>query len=205
MNKAKKIFVSCLMLLVGITGTWAQTIVTLTESTGEVTVGNGYVLTGTGGANTRVKIAAGATVTLRDVDITNIADYKYWAGITCLGNATIILEGENKVKGGNPYYPGILIVKNCTLTIQGSGSLHASSNGFGAGIGSRGDENYDSCGNIVINSGTIYAEGGYDCAGIGSAGDDEYEHRCGNITINGGNITAKGDTGIGCGEEGRCV
>ena len=46
--------------------------VALTEDTGDVTLKNGDVLTGTGGTNTHIVVASSATVTLRDVDITAI-------------------------------------------------------------------------------------------------------------------------------------
>ena len=79
-------------------------LVTLDSETGEVTLQDGNGLTGTGGANTHVTIADGATVTLSGVDITGIStDQSHqWAGITCLGDAVIILdEGTtNDVKGG---------------------------------------------------------------------------------------------------------
>ena len=62
------------MLLVTLlsTMTIGAKIVTLTNGTGEVTLQDGDVLTGTGGANTCVNIADGATVTLSGVDITAI-------------------------------------------------------------------------------------------------------------------------------------
>ena len=142
---------------------WAETI-TLTSETGEVTLQNGDVLTGTGGENTHVTIASGATVTLSGVNITAILDYTshQWAGITCLGDATITLADgtTNFVKGGYYRYPGIYIPENHTLTIQGNGSLQAathersgSGEGSGAGIGG---SSSGSCGNIVIKSGKIY-------------------------------------------------
>ena len=96
-------------------------------------------------------------------------------------------------------YPGIHIAAGKTLTIQGSGTLNASSNGgvngWGAGIG--GSDLVD-CGNIVINSGTINATGGIWMAGIGGG----FDKGCGDITINGGIVTAQGGiggAGIGAG------
>ena len=80
-----------------------------------------------------------------------------WAGITCNGDAKLILEGENNVKGFYWIYPGVYIAPEKTLTIDGTGSLNASSLG-GAGIGGG---NQINCGNITINSGTITATGGY--------------------------------------------
>ena len=58
-----------------------------------------------------------------------------WAGITCEGDAVLILEGSNDVKGFYEENPGIHVSENKTLTIKGEGSLTAASNGYGAGIG----------------------------------------------------------------------
>lgn len=159
-------------------------------------------LTGTLGQNVKISIADGATVTLSSATINGKSVYSCkWAGLTCEGNAVIILEGDNTVKGFWDDYPGIYVPEGKTLTIKGEGSLTASSNGWGAGIG--GGE-YSNCGNIVIESGTITAEGGTQAAGIGST----TRHSCGTITITGGNVTASGGTkgsGIGTGRRGRCT
>ena len=78
----------------------------------------------------RITIADGATVTLRDATIlgTDREDCR-WPGIYCAGDATIILEGTNIVKGFWSFAPGIFVTPGKTLTIQGDGSLDASSNG----------------------------------------------------------------------------
>ena len=172
----------------------------------EYTVQDGEVLTGTLASNVKISIAAPVapatttTVTLKDADIngsgTLSGDY---AGITCEGNATIILEGTNTVKGFDMSRPGIYIAENKTLTIQGSGSLAATGNDAAAGIGG----GAGSCGNIVINGGTITATGSMNAAGIGNG----YFGTCGNITISGGKITATGGenaAGIGGGNRGTC-
>ena len=165
------------------------------------TASDGEILTGTLANNVKISIADGATVTLDGVTINGEGYGSYeWAGITCEGDATIILSGTNTVKGFDGEYPGIYVPSGKTLTIQGDGSLTASSNGFGAGIGG----GYDiACGNIEIQGGTITATGGRWAAGIGSG---SYEN-CGNITISGGTITAtggEGAAGIGGGSEGYC-
>ena len=151
----------------------------------------------------KITVADGATITLKNAVIRGIVnendDYR-WAGITPNGDATIILDGENSVKGFSPDYPGIYVPEGKTLTIKGDGSLDASSNDYGAGIG--GGYNR-SCGNIIIESGTITATGGYLSAGIGGGAGGS----CGNITINGGTITATSENhaaGIGGGESGSC-
>ena len=57
-------------------------------------------ITGTLGAKVKISIADGAAVTLRNADI-NGENWEScsWAGITCMGDATIILKGTNTVKG----------------------------------------------------------------------------------------------------------
>ena len=175
------------------TAHWTPTTVELTPDVGYYKLDNGQTLTGTGGANTHITIANGATVTLSGVTITDIAndDYHLWAGISCEGNATIILaEGTtNTVKGGYGSFPGVTVQSGKTLTIRGSGTLIAGSKANGAGIGS----GYRNCGNIVIEGGTIIATGGRGAAGIGS-GKNNY---CGKITITDGvtSVTARAGTG----------
>ena len=116
-----------------------------------------------------------------------------YAGITCEGNATLILVGDaNEVKGFNDGYPGIFVPSGSTLTITGSGTLYANGHANAAGIGSGKDiiEAYRACGNIVIQGGTIWATGGSGAAAIGSGATANYVEpqtgtpsSCGNITI----------------------
>lgn len=170
---------------------------------------NGETLTGTLASDVKISIADGATVTLKNVNITNLGNNCDWAGINCPGDATLVLEGTNEVcagRDGSGYsnYPGIWIAPNKTLTIQGAGYLTAYSNityPYGAGIGGGWSI---SCGNIVINSGNITATGGCDAAGIGAGGSTG---SCGNITINGGTVEATGGgngAGIGGGYGNAC-
>ena len=173
--------------------------INLSTLTGNYTANDGDVLTGTLGGNYKISIADGATVTLNDVTINGTNDKNYsWAGITCEGDATIILSGTNIVKGFWRFYPGISVPAEKTLTIKGSGSLTASpcddrgTQNSGAGIGAYYRDinigtSFD-CGNIVIEGGTINATGGLYGAGIGGA----FYNGCGNITITGGTVTATG-------------
>ena len=171
---------------------------TYTPITGDITLANGDVLTGMLDGNYKISIENDAMVTLNGVTIigTNNDNYN-WAGITCKGDATIILAdgSTNTVKGFDKHYPGIYVPENKTLTIKGetngTGKLDASSNGEGAGIGSRTGE---SCGNIEIQGGIITATGGEKCAGIGSGNSGS----CGDITISGGIINAKGGGDVAC-------
>ena len=182
-----------------VTVTAAPTAIDLSTLTAAFKAQNGDVLTGTLKENVKITIADGATVTLAGVTINgvNLRDFN-WAGITCDGDATIILKGTNTVKGFNGEYPGIQVSSEGTLTIKGTGSLEASSNGYGAGIG--GGYNIN-CGNIIIEGGTITATGGNNAAGIGSGN----RASCGDIIISGGTVKATGGVnaaGIGSGYDG---
>lgn len=160
-----------------------------TQGQESITATNNMTLTGSTSSQwVQVNIADGATVTLDNASIVgtngNSDEYKH-AAITCLGNATITLVGENTLKGFYEDYPAIYVPVDSTLTIQGSGSLDASSNGYAAGIGAgfnytSGNHPNLSCGNIVINGGAITATGGRFAAGIGGG----HSSSCGNITIN---------------------
>lgn len=182
----------------------------LSKLSASITAMDGDVLTGTLANNVWISIDDGATVRLNGVSIN--ADGAFTsgnhAGIDCEGNATIILmDGTtNTVKGFYENYPGIYVPENKTLTIQGGGSLNASSNGAGCGIGggySGGSYFEINCGNINIEGGIITATGGTQSAGIGGGKSG----RCGNITISGGTIMATGGSyavAIGGGESASC-
>ena len=184
----------------------------LSELTDNYTAQNGGELTGTLVNNVKITIANGATVTLDGVTINGVNDaYYLWAGITCEGDATIILKDgtTNSVTGFHANYPGIYVPAGKTLTIKGEtegtgvlnvqGSVSTDSNhggrtiaaGIGAGVGL-------ACGDIVIEGGVINATGGWACAAIGGA----WLTACGNITITGGTVNATGSlaaAGIGGG------
>ncbi len=175
-----------------LTTTSGANVVTLCSGSGNVQLLHGHILTGTGGAETHVTIADGATVTFSGVNITSIAnnDSHQWPGISCLGDATITI-GEsttNNVKGGYRS-SGIFVPQGKTLTLQGSGTLNATGAQYAAGIGSY---NLSSCGNITINGGTVNATGGQYAAGIGSGSDN---CSCGSISIRGGTVNATGGDG----------
>lgn len=158
---------------------------------------NGDMATGTLGSNVRISIASGAEVTVSNATINGTSDWRYaWGGLHCKENATVVLaDGTTNTLRGSYDYPGIYIPEGNTVTIQGTGTLNASSNGAGAGIG--GSWTTD-CGNILIKGGTINATGGDYAAGIGSG----YISSCGNIEIQGGTVTANGGdfaAGIGTG------
>ena len=196
----KKIFTFLLALVTSVGLSWATT-TDLASITGDYTAQDGEILTGTLGVNVKISIADGATVTLLNA---NINGDKTWttgeyAGLTCLGDATITIVGKNSVSGFSVDngYPGIYIPSGKTLIINGTGSLTAqSSTEEAAGIGARKNTH---CGNIEIQSGKITAiAGGEEGAGIGGG----FNGNCGNITISGGIVTAVGGyrgAGIGGG------
>ena len=166
----------------------------LSKLTGNYEAQDGDVLTGTLPSAYHLSIAEGATITLNDVTINDTGG----AGITCNGDATIILEGDNTVNSTASERAGIQVgPNNTTLTINGTGSLTANGGYGSAGIGSGFN---GICGNITISGGTVTANGGD--TGIGS-GDNG---KCGNITISGGTVIARGGlgAGIGSGGNGTC-
>ena len=158
---------------------------------------NGDVLTGTLSGNYKISIADGATVTLNGITINGVDDQSYdWAGITCLSNATIILNGNNTVKGFKQTKSGIYVPAGKTLCIKGNGQLNASAHEYGCGI--------EAAGNVIIESGTIIAVGGPQAAGIGTRNNQNHS---GNITITGGTVTATGGSlsaGIGSASFASC-
>lgn len=127
--------------------------------------------------------------------------------ITCKGDATITLKGENTLNGKITYLlnecSGIL-VESGTVTIEGDDNAKLTVKGgagtYGAGIGATNKANITiKGGNIIANQGGVY-----ESAGIGSAGG---EKTCGTITITGGIIESWGggySAGIGGSNSGSC-
>ena len=178
----------------------AATTVDLSTLDTDYVAQDGDTLTGTLAGQYKITVADGATVTLKDATITCLSGSTKYDGIALLGDATILLEGENTVKGGYKYNAGIFVPKEKTLTIDGTGSLNVSSGGSVSAIGAKRSDQVTGIpgGNIVINGGTINATGGNGGAGIGGCSFAN----CGTITINGGNVTAVGNdnaSGIGSG------
>lgn len=174
------------------------------------TLFDGDILVGIINGDSEILIANGATVMLRDAHITSTSH----AGITCDGNATIVVTNEdeepNEITSERYGYPGIQVAADHTLTILGPGTLTATgagangSKGGGAGIGAGEGQ---TAGNIIIAGGTITANGGSKAAGIGSGASSSSASSCGNILIKGGTVTAKGGAyaaGIGSGTNSAC-
>ena len=188
----------------------------LSKLTADYTAQDGDILYGKLSLKYKILVAPGATVTLRDVEFAT--GDRPNAGISCEGDAKLLLEGKNLVYGA----PGIYVAKEGTLTIDGDGSLDVSvdrsdrqtaaigsawgnacgnieiaggvitantySNGAAIGCGRAG-----TCGDITISGGTVKAINNSEnatvlAAGIGTGSGDSF---CGNITISGGNVTAQ--------------
>ena len=202
----------------------APVVTNLSTIKANYTANDGETLTGTLGKTVQISIADGATVTLSGVDINTNGTLSVgnYPGITCLGDATIILKDgtTNSVWALNYGYPGIYVPVGNTLTIQGetlgTGILNATGRGStaGAGIGAASESKdiYRSCGNIVIAGGVINATAGSErAAGIGCGGTTNpgsaNPSTCGTINITGGTITATGGKwapGIGSGFYATC-
>lgn len=174
----------------------------------DYTAHDGETLTGTMTEHHKISIEDGATVTLRDVNI-NLYSYSdknhEYAGIELLGDAKLILSGNNVVSTHHSNYAAIFVPNNKTITIDAvdntaslevnatdSPSEHAYGS-CGAGIGAN---DTTPCGNIIIEKGIINA---YTCHGAGIGAGGFYGADCGSITINGGTITSYGDAGGGIG------
>ena len=132
-----------------------------------------------------VSIANGATVTLAEMSS---------PGLTCLGNATIVIADNTVNTLSDTLRAG---GTGTTLTIQGNtGTLTANGGWSNAGIGGKGQ----ACGNIRIEGGIINAIGGNQSAGIGPYFSNKNTTPCGDITITGGTVTAVGnERGAGIG------
>ena len=194
------IILSMMLLALSCNKTADTMIVDLARLSADYEAKDGDVLSGILDGNYKITIADGAKVTLKNAVVYGVDDRDCkWSGITLLGDATLVLEASNIVRGFDAGFPGILVPKGKTLTIKGNGKLDVSSNGYAPGIG--GDD--DNGGNIVIQGGTIRATGGDGAAAIGSI----RFRSCGDIAISGGTVTAIGGdegAGIGSGLEGSC-
>ena len=189
-------------------------VINLNNVSANMTLNDGDILTGTLDGSSqpyKISIATGATVTLSNVTINGVHNTKQsWAGLTCEGNATILLAAgtTNTVKGFNRERPGIQAgPAGTTLIIKGTGKLTASSSagascGPGIGCALKG-----TCGNIEIQGGDITATVGNTTQGTSAGIGSSQGGTCGNITISGGKVTATGGrqaAGIGSGSYGHC-
>jgi hypothetical protein len=173
----------------------------LSQMSSDYTIQDGITVYGTLDAATqpyKLSIAADANVIFNNVKIVGVDRQSYsecttkWAGVTCVGNATIELQGDNNITSFYSDYPAIFVPSSSTLALKGEGKLNArpakhlggsliDAAAIGAASGKDG-------GNIRIDGGTIYAEGGSHAAAIGGARDAN----CGSIMIYGGRVFATG-------------
>ena len=163
------------------TPAWDGDLSKLTEGVSEryATATDGMTISGTLAADVKVSIADGASVTLNGANINNSSKSgsSNFAGITCLGNATLNLEGGSIINCASAGYPGIQAgPSGNTLTIQGTGSLSAQGGNDAPGIGGG---NGITCGNISLLGGQISACGGDNAPGLGCGQSGS----CGNINI----------------------
>ena len=182
-----------------------------------IIVEDGWTITGTLNVDdhpVRISIDRGASVILDNVTIQGVCTYdddneEYtnpWAGLTCLGDATINISGTNSVRGFSAEYPGIQAgPMGSTIVIQGTGSLTASTGvfedqAFAAGIGTG---RWVSCGSIVINSGDITAICGNHAYGIGYTRGEYISPSCGAIVF-GDSTVFNGSSWVDGLESGTC-
>lgn len=174
--------------------------VSINEETGtEFIAQNGDQITGIAPNTMHVKIADGALVRFKNATIQPTSGTDV-AGIICAGNATLILEGVNSVKGKGNTKAGIQAgPEGSTLTIDGEGKIIVETDGqkYGAGIGCSSNE---TCGDIVIKNGDITVSSIYGAAiGAGIAISNDNISKCGNITITGGKVIANSEEGAAIG------
>ena len=187
--------------------------VNLASKTANYTAANGDILSGTLDPNYRLTIPAGATVIFNDA----VIKYNKYdaAAVTCLGDATIVLVGDDNdvrvpgdTEGGSSgsQYPAIQAGgTGTTLTITGAGSLLAQGGFIAAGIGNMNDLGPGTttiCGKIQINGGNVSAYSGNkimmgDGAEGGIGGVEGGNDKCEGVIINGGFVTAMGGVGLG--------
>ena len=124
-------------------------------------------------------------VTLKDVNIDTSSRNKAAVSVTGSGNATIKLDGDNHLTGGN----GIYSNSSGSLTISGdeNDSLTAQGGDSRNGI-------YSVSGDVTISGGTVTATGGNSTGSYGSGGDGIHS---GSLTISGGTVTATGGGSTG--------
>lgn len=160
-----------------------QHVVDLSKMGSTYVARDGDVLTGKiSNDKTVILVAPDATITLRNarIEYTKEGFDTHWAGLECEGNATIILEGSNYVRGAGFGCPGIYPEK--ALTIKGIGSLEVVGFFFAPSIGSGSlGSGFQYGGTVNIEGGTIIARGGAGAPGIGKK-----EGKVGTIYIEGG-------------------
>lgn len=170
----------------------------------EYTVSGNVHLKGNGQSkDLKLTMEAGSRLTIENVKLTPTTNGN---AITCKGDATITLRGENTLSGkytGTDNGYSAILVESGTLTISGENNDKLTATGVGRIAGGAGIGAINGA-HIIIEGGNIIAKGGDEAAGIGSAGFDK---NGGDITIKGGIIEATGgkySAGIGGSNSGTC-
>lgn len=151
-------------------------------------------------ANTITLKGSGVRATLSGASI----QAQSTAAISVEGSATLTIQGQNTVAGGDRQAAVAVSEKN-SLVIGGTGSLQATGGTNAAGIGG-GDR--QPAGSITIESGTVTAKSGDYIQGQGGSGagiGGGAGGHGGTVTINGGSVNAcssGGGAGIGGGNNG---
>ena len=170
-----------------------QHVVDLSKMGSTYVARDGDVLTGKiSNDKTVILVAPDATITLRNarIEYTKEGFDTHWAGLECEGNATIILEDSNYVRGADFGCPGIYPEK--ALTIKGIGSLEAVGSFFAPGIGSGSlGSGFQYGGTVNIEGGTIIARGGAGAPGIGT-----YDNELDKIIIRASACSVKAVKGV---------
>lgn len=121
------------------------------------------------------------------------------------GSTNTLYAGNSEWQWNTENRAGINVPYGASLTIKGSGKLHAEGGKYAAGIGSNGAPAQDpgssesnlnefAAGSITINGGEVKAVGGNLAAGIGGGALG----RADSITLTGGTITAIGGSSAAC-------
>ena len=164
----------------------------------DVTTNDGTIITGALEGRLQpvsISIADKATVVLNNASIKGLNYKNQWAGLTCLGDATIKLKGNNYVSGFL-YSPAIFVPTNKTLTLKtgetyyGDGKLEALGQEGAPAIGASYE---DDGGNVVFESGTYTLTGGQNAPAIGSGESTSIN----NVTIQHNVYYLKATAGIG--------
>lgn len=149
----------------------------------------------------KINSSTGANVTLAGLNLDFSAKSSGSPlNITTTADVEVVLILEkgtvNTFKSGENY-AGIQKTSECTLIIDGAGTLNAYGNNYAPGIGG----NSSKCsGKIRILGGIININGGAKSNGIGSGLFADMNDKTGvtDISIEGGQITAKAGTGVVC-------
>ncbi|MCL2107163.1 MAG: Ig-like domain-containing protein, partial [Oscillospiraceae bacterium] len=175
--------------------TYSADVVSYTDNTLTIRQNGGYtVLMRPGVAETRrdvIRVASGldaVTLTLGGVQAATMRTPLETGSDT---DVFLLLEGDSSLTGEEIETGGVLLGRNASLTIDGTGSLTARGAKYMPGIGglfTQGDEK-----NITILGGVVNAIGGELGAGIGF-GSYEYGYKL-SINLAGGEVTAQGGEG----------